>query len=144
MPHRIDTRRMFLQRAAHVTAAAGAAGFSPMFGAEPTDCAGPKTPKPITWKPDKNPIRPRNPASTLSAAEVTKLRDAYTALRKLTTTTPNDPRGWLQQGDKHCWNCGGGLDGKAGEKEVTLSIVPLTQGSQDDRPVFSRAYFAKN
>jgi polyphenol oxidase len=55
-------------------------------------------------------------ASALGAADVTKLRSAYAALRNLTTTQPDDPRGWLQQGDKHCWNCGGGLDNQAGEE----------------------------
>ena len=112
------TRRSLLRRAAQVSAAAALAGPAALFmsGAEPTSCAGPKTPRPIKWTPDTNPILPRLPASTLSAADVTKLRSGYTALRKLTTTAPNDPRGWLQQGDKHCWNCGGGLNGQMGEE----------------------------
>jgi len=32
----------------------------------------------------------------------------------------------------------------ANKKEVTLSLVPLTQDSAQDKPVFSRAYFDKN
>ncbi|MBV9937413.1 MAG: tyrosinase family protein [Acidobacteriaceae bacterium] len=112
-----STRRSFLLNAAQLSGALGLAeGIAPMFGAEPQNCAGPKTPIPVKWTPDNNPILPRLPASTLNAAEMAKLRSAYAALRNLAVTRPNDPRGWLQQGDKHCWNCGGGLDGQAGEE----------------------------
>ena len=113
-----DTRRAFLQRLGRLSAAAGAARFGmlPAFAAEPTNCAGPKTGTPIKWTPDTNPVLPRQPASTLGAADVAKLRKAYAALRALATTQPDDPRGWLQQGDKHCWNCGGGLDTQHGEE----------------------------
>jgi polyphenol oxidase len=113
-----DTRRSFLQHIATFSAAVGAAGLGaiPSFATEPTSCAGPKTPTPVKWTPDKNPILPRLAARSLSTADVTKLRSAYTALRNLAITDPNDPRGWLQQGDKHCWQCGGGLDGQAGEE----------------------------
>src|SRR5712692_438511 len=110
-----DSRRLFLQYAA----GAGLAGFAAMrsFADEPDNCAGPRTPRPIRFRPDlRRPIKPRRPASTLNATEVQELRAAYTALRKLAQTDPKDPRGWLQQGDKHCWNCGGGLDGQAGEE----------------------------
>jgi polyphenol oxidase len=113
------TRRAFLKNAAWVSAAFGVAGLSgiPVCAAEPQNCSGPKPPtNPIKWTPDTNSILPRLDASTLGAADVAKLRSAYEALRKLTTTDPNDPRGWLQQGDKHCWNCGGGLDGQGGEE----------------------------
>src|SRR5713226_1017471 len=110
-----DSRRLFLQYAA----GAGLAGLTAMrsFADEPENCAGPRTPRPIRFRPNlRRPIKPRRPASTLNATEVQELRAAYTALRKLTQTDPKDPRGWLQQGDKHCWNCGGGLDGQAGEE----------------------------
>ena len=111
-----DSRRSFLRHITGISAAAGLRSTG-LFGAEPQNCAGPKTPKtPIKWTPDSNPILPRLAASTLGDADVTKLRSAYAALRNLTTTQPDDPRGWLQQGDKHCWNCGGGLDQQAGEE----------------------------
>src|SRR5947209_14947364 len=109
------TRRSFLRRVAGLSAVAGF-GTRGLFGAEPQNCAGPNRPAPVKWTPDTNPILPRLAASTLSAADVTKLRNAYTALRNLAASQPDDPRGWLQQGDKHCWNCGGGLDGKSGEE----------------------------
>ena len=109
------TRRSFLRQVAGLSAA-GFGGMS-AWGAEPQSCAGPKPPATaIKWKPDTNPILPRLAASTLSPADVTKLRNAYKALRDLTVSQPDDPRGWLQQGDKHCWNCGGGLDQQAGEE----------------------------
>lgn len=111
-----DTRRSFLQHIARLSAVTGL-GAIPTLGDEPQNCAGPRPPtNPVRWTPDTSPILPRFPAWTLNAASVTKLRNAYAALRNLTTTQPNDPRGWLQQGNKHCWNCGGGLDGQAGEE----------------------------
>jgi len=51
---------------------------------------------------------PRRPASTLTNAEVTKLRDAYKAMRALTTSDPSDPRGFQHQANVHCWYCGEG------------------------------------
>jgi polyphenol oxidase len=116
-----DSRREFLRRMAQLGAVAGVAGFGamplPAFAAEPQNCAGPKPPQtPIKWTPDTNPVLPRLPASTLSSADADRLRNGYKALRALAQSDPNDPRGWLQQGDKHCWNCGGGLDGQAGEE----------------------------
>jgi len=114
-----DTRRSFLERLARLSAAAGFAqlGTLPAFATEPQNCAGPKPPAtPLKWTPDANPILPRLSASTLGAADATKLTSAYAALRNLAASQPDDPRGWLQQGDKHCWNCGGGLDGQAGEE----------------------------
>jgi polyphenol oxidase len=113
------SRRTFLKHVAQAGVAAGVLGWGrgPAFAAEPQNCAGPKPPaQPVKWTPDSNPILPRLAASTLGSADVAKLRSAYEALRHLTTTDPSDPRGWLQQGDKHCWNCGGGLDGQAGEE----------------------------
>jgi polyphenol oxidase len=54
---------------------------------------------------DCRPIRARRPASTLTSAEVQKLRDAYKAMRALDTSDPADPRGFLQQANIHCRNC---------------------------------------
>jgi polyphenol oxidase len=114
-----DSRREFLRRMAQLSVAAGAAGLGamPAFAAEPQNCAGPKPPQTaVRWRPDHNPVLPRLAASTLGQADVDRLRNAYKALRALAQSDPADPRGWLQQGDKHCWNCGGGLDGQAGEE----------------------------
>lgn len=110
-----DSRRHFLKDAALWSA--GASLALPAWGTEPQNCSGPKPPpNPVKWTPDNNPILPRLAASTLAAGDVTKLRNAYKALRALTVNDPTDPRGWRQQGDKHCWNCGGGLDNQAGEE----------------------------
>jgi polyphenol oxidase len=116
---RHETRRAFLQHAARLGMTAGVFAWSArdIFAIEPQNCAGPPPPSTaIKWTPDTNPILPRLAASTLGNADVTKLRSAYAALRKLSMTDPSDPRGWLEQGNKHCWNCGGGLDGQAGEE----------------------------
>ena len=77
-----ETRRSFLQQFATWSAVAGGAGLgaAPIFGAEPESCAGPKPPATaIPWKPDTNPILPRPAASTLTDADVTRLRNAYQA-----------------------------------------------------------------
>jgi polyphenol oxidase len=72
-------------------------------------CAPPGNPgKPTPWRRDCRPIRPRRPASSLTAAEVTKLRAAYKAMRDLDTSDPNDPRGFTHQANVHCWYCGEG------------------------------------
>src|SRR5262249_26136616 len=47
---------------------------------------------------------------------VGKLKAAYQELRKLYKSKPNDPRGWLQQANVHCWYCGGGDNMAAGEE----------------------------
>ena len=56
------------------------------------------------------PILPRKSAWDLTAAEVTRLQGAYQAMRDLTLSNPNDPRGWMQQANVHCFNCSGGYD----------------------------------
>jgi polyphenol oxidase len=85
---------------------------------EPTNCAGPTPPaKAIDFTPDtQRSIVQRPSAFSLTAQQKSSLVKAYSALRDLTTKTPDDPRGWMQQGHKHCWQCGGGLDGQAGEE----------------------------
>lgn len=57
-----------------------------------------------------DPILPRKSVWDLSTSEVTRLQKAYQALRDLTTSKPNDPRGWTQQANVHCFNCSGGYD----------------------------------
>ncbi len=85
----------------------------------PTDCTPPgvagKTAVAFTPNPHL-PVRTRKSAFELSNTEVDRLKSAYTALRKLTTQNPNDPRGWLRQGHVHCWYCGGGSNGREGEE----------------------------
>src|SRR5689334_14999653 len=63
----------------------------------------PGTAKP--WRADCRPIRSRRPASTLTAAEIQKLNDAYAAMRALSTSDPSDPRGFTHQANIHCWFC---------------------------------------
>lgn len=85
----------------------------------PVDCSPigvrGKTPKP--FKTDSSlPVRIRKSAFDLSGQEIDRLKAAYAALRNLAQDKPNDPRGWLRQGHVHCWYCGGGDNGRAGEE----------------------------
>jgi polyphenol oxidase len=52
----------------------------------------------------------RKAVSALTPNEVNRLRLAYQRLRDLTASTPNDPRGWMQQANVHCFNCAGAGD----------------------------------
>lgn len=81
----------------------------------PVDCAppAPKAP-PVPFTPYSGPVVDRKSAFTLTSMEVSRLKAAYQALRDLTETNPDDPRGWLHQAAVHCWYCGGGSDGQAG------------------------------
>jgi polyphenol oxidase len=70
------------------------------------DCEPPGNPgTPKAWGFDCRPIRPRRPASSLSSSEITKLKNAYQAMRDLDTSDPNDPRGFQRQANIHCWYC---------------------------------------
>lgn len=85
----------------------------------PTDCSpiGAAGKTPVPYKPDpKLPVRMRKSAFELTATEVDRLKAAYSAQRKLTTTKPDDPRGWLRQSYVHCWYCGGGSNGRSGQE----------------------------
>jgi polyphenol oxidase len=103
-----------------------AAGAGNLFGIHhaiaednPTDCSpiGAAGKKPVPYKPNPAlPVRMRKSAFELSATEVDRLKAAYSALRKLTTTQPDDPRGWLRQSYVHCWYCGGGSNGQSGQE----------------------------
>jgi polyphenol oxidase len=69
-------------------------------------CEPPGTPGSARpWRADCRPIRPRRPASTLTAAEVQKLKVAYAAMRALSVSDPDDPRGFTHQANIHCWFC---------------------------------------
>jgi hypothetical protein len=104
-----ESRRAFLEQLGIGAGALGVLGtgellFPRTAGAQ--SCAPPgTTAKPVPWRRDCRPIRPRRPASTLSAGEVTKLKSAYQAMRDLQTSDPNDPRGFQHQANVHCFNC---------------------------------------
>ncbi len=107
----MPSRRSFLQRMGLGVGALGAGLFggltlpeSVLAVCEPP--GNPGTAKP--WRKDCRMILPRRPASTLSAAEISQLKDAYKAMRALDTSAPNDPRGFLRQANVHCWYCGEG------------------------------------
>lgn len=103
---------------------AGAALAAVPFGQagaqdNPVDCSpiGVAGKTPQKFQPNSAlPVRTRKSAFELSNSEVDRLKSAYAALRKLAKDNPDDPRGWLRQGFVHCWYCGGGDDGKAGEE----------------------------
>lgn len=77
----------------------------------PINCAPPDhgAPKPITFD-TSTPVMPRKSVWDLTPPELTRLEAAYAALRELTAKNPNDPRGWMQQANVHCYNCSGGYD----------------------------------
>jgi polyphenol oxidase len=114
------TRRQVLEGLS--TAAVASSGLVGLSGRAlgqdtPVDCTpiGASGKTPVPFQPNYSlPVRIRKSAFELSTAEIKRLKDAYAALRQLTTNTPNDPRGWLRQGYVHCWYCGGGSDGQAG------------------------------
>jgi polyphenol oxidase len=87
----------------------------------PVDCSpiGVSGKTPVTFQPQAAlPVRVRKSAFELSAPEVDRLKSAYAALRKLTTDSADDPRGWLRQGYVHCWYCGGGSSGDAASEDI--------------------------
>jgi polyphenol oxidase len=78
----------------------------------PLHCAPPApgiAPTPFV-PPASQPVRVRKSAFELDAPEVSKLKAAYAALRRLYENRPNDPRNWYYQGVVHCWYCSGALD----------------------------------
>src|SRR5467141_3212498 len=77
----------------------------------PVDCSAPShgVAKHIFFN-SSAPILPRKSAWDLSTDEITRLQNAYQAMRNLTTSSPDDPRGWMQQANVHCFNCSGGYD----------------------------------
>ena len=87
-----------------------AAGLcSPLFRAfGQQNCAPPAGGAPLAFSiPAGQTNIQRKPISALSANEVTRLSLAYQKLRDLTASNPNDPRGWMQQANVHCFQCGG-------------------------------------
>ncbi|HJU04341.1 MAG TPA: tyrosinase family protein [Nitrospiraceae bacterium] len=126
-PHRDEgvekettSRREFLAKAGLMAGGVGLLSltYGLTWAVEPQNCAFPRSSTaPVSFQPDRNlAVRTRKSASTLTATEVQRLKAAYTALRRLSSTRPNDSRGWLRQANAHCWYCGGGLNGRAGEE----------------------------
>jgi polyphenol oxidase len=84
----------------------------------PQACVPPIPPgQPVSFTPATGgPVRVRKSAFELSAAEITRLKNAYAALRDLAKQKPDDPRNWFHQGQVHCWYCSGALDGLWGQE----------------------------
>lgn len=113
------TRREFLQKAGLAVSGIGLFGLNclPVWADEPRVCNPPVARSRGTFRPDTRlAIRTRKSASNLTPVEVDRLKAAYDEMRKLSRSNPDDPRGWLQQSLIHCWYCGGGMDGRAGEQ----------------------------
>lgn len=114
------TRRGFLKTASLVTGGFGLFGLAPgrarAQSDDPENCTPPASPNPpVPFTPDTSqPVLPRKSAFDLTSSDIQLLQDAYGALRDLTQKNPEDPRGWQQQANVHCWYCGGGQDGEAG------------------------------
>ena len=107
-----ESRRGFLRDAALTAGGRGLLGLSASSARAdiPTNCTPVPAPpaNPIPFTPDPNlPMRTRKSAFRLTTDEVNRLRRAYRALRRLTVTDPNDPRGWMRQANVHCHYCGG-------------------------------------
>ncbi|HEV7375434.1 MAG TPA: tyrosinase family protein [Pyrinomonadaceae bacterium] len=113
------TRRDFLQKAGLAISGLGLLGLDcfPVWADEPGVCKPPVARSRGRFRPDTRlPIRTRKSASDLTPEEVNTLKAAYDKMRQLSLSNPDDPRGWLQQSLIHCWYCGGGMDGRAGEQ----------------------------
>lgn len=97
--------QQFTRRAFTATLCSPLVSALPGFG---QSCAPPAggTPIPFTVPAGQTSIR-RKPVSALDQNEISRLRLAYQKLRELTQSAPNDPRGWMQQANIHCFQCGG-------------------------------------
>jgi len=98
---------LYLGGAASAAALVGVPGLA--LANTPLHCAPPKHGRASEWKGDNRPVEERLPVYALSAAYLTKLRDAYKAMRALPAS---DPRCFQQQANIHGWWCGGCGDGK--------------------------------
>jgi polyphenol oxidase len=115
------SRRRFLGQAGLF---AGGAGWLHLNGRAaradfPQDCSPPVPTQPaVPFTPQSQaPLRQRLSAwDPNNQSNIAKLKQAYAAMRQLTMTDPNDPRGWQQQATVHCWYCGGGGNGAQGEE----------------------------
>jgi len=74
----------------------------------PLHCVPPLPPgQAAAFSPASGPVRVRKSVFDLTPAEISRLKNAYAELKKLTQA---DPRGWHHQGEVHCWYCSGALD----------------------------------
>ena len=113
-PENDPSRRIFLQQLGLGVAGMGMLalwepdGGHPAHHHQPIDpCAPPAHGAPRPFVRDCRPVRPRQIANRLSAAEVSQLKAAYQAMRALDTSDPNDPRGFKHQANIHCFHCAG-------------------------------------
>jgi polyphenol oxidase len=83
---------------------------------DPEDCAPLPSETAVPFTGDSGPLRTRKSGWDLSAAEIASYKKGWAALRALAVSDPKDPRSWMAQGKVHCWYCGGGVDGQAGEE----------------------------
>ena len=102
------SRREFVKLLGLGSAALGVAGLGGIVFPQDVlaQCAPPGNPgRPQPLRRDCRTILPRRPASTLLSSEVTRLRNAYQAMRDLSVSDPSDPRGFAQQANIHCYYC---------------------------------------
>jgi polyphenol oxidase len=99
------SRRNFLQAIGMGTGFIGLNAFIDPAAALAQCAAPPSATAAKAWGRDCRRILPRRPASTLTSGEITKLKDAYAAMRALDTSDPSDPRGFTRQANIHCWFC---------------------------------------
>jgi polyphenol oxidase len=85
--------------------------LAPWPGILAQNCAPPPHGNPTPAVIQGLPVIQRKAVSALTANEVNRLRLAYQRLRNLTASAPNDPRGWMQQANVHCYNCAGNAQG---------------------------------
>jgi hypothetical protein len=109
-PQHARTRRGFLREATAVAGGAAFLGTHPVFAslkmfAQDPPSACPPLPSggtPFQIGQDQRPVAERRGVSSLTASQLTELRDAFTALRGL---PPSDPRRWILQADMHASYC---------------------------------------
>lgn len=99
------SRRNFMQALGMGTGFIGLNAFVNPTAALAQCSAPPSASAAKAWGRDCRTILPRRPASTLSSSEITKIKDAYQAMRALDTSDPADPRGFKRQANIHCWFC---------------------------------------
>lgn len=102
-----SSRREFLQQLGIGVAGAWGIGTLPPLATTQPQISCPAVPHgaAILFRRDCRPIRPRQVADRLTPAEVNQLKAAYQAMRALDTSDPNDPRGFIQQANVHCFSC---------------------------------------
>lgn len=116
MACRALTRRDFVAGSLTIGAVSSCASAAALAQAVPLHCA-PPTPVtvPTPFVPEiSQPVRVRKSVFELNAQEISRLKAAYAALRRLYEEHPEDARGWYYQGLVHCWYCSGALNAIVG------------------------------